>query len=238
MNNPISCFSFRKRTALLCSWIQDARWSLNWLPGHWVGLLQREDEDQHEFTQIQTRQAWVDFLSFAVNSFDDVPSELSVAVHHFDDIRHILTTWHHHSCAFLWNLRLISRIIWKILFVCFRGFTKNYWPNISFLDEVNSIFHSFYFLKNPRSPSWGLMPAIEFFNRGFVRTLFISVSVDMRRMGSELGLLEDLSHLTHTLMLSIFIILDRSLLISHLHVLYRTWFRKQSWKVSQEIPHA
>lgn len=86
-------------------------------------------------------------LSSAVNSFDDMPSELSVAVHYFDDIRSFLTTWHLHSSAFLWNLRLISRITQKILFVCFGGFTKNYWLNISPLDEYNhciSILFSFF----------------------------------------------------------------------------------------------
>lgn len=109
------------------------------------GLLQREDEDQHEFTQIQTCQAWVDFLSFAVNSFDDMPSELSVAIHYLDDIRPVLTTWQLHSSAFLWNLRLIMRITWKILFVCFGGCTKTYWLNISLSDEDNHCISILFF---------------------------------------------------------------------------------------------
>lgn len=65
-----------------------------------------------------------------------------------------------------------------------------------------------------------------------MRTLCISVAIDMRGIGSGLGLLESFSFLTHTLPLS-FLMLDRSLLISHLHVLHWKRIRRQSWKTSQ-----
>lgn len=167
-------------------------WIDSWAPGRFTS---KWGEDQHEFTQIQTCQAWVDFLSFAVNSFDDVPSELSGAVHSFDDIRRILTSWHHHNSAFLWNLRLVLRIIWKILFVCFGGFTKNYWPNISLLDEVNDYISCLFFLEKCLisklridARNWFL-----FFTEVFWGPSSETVAIDVRGIDSRLRLLQDLS---------------------------------------------